>query len=68
MAKDTEYDGEEVGGDDSPVKIPEKFQKDVYDLLDGANSEMLDFVCTCCRNKQDALREQDMSEEGMPSD
>ena len=56
-------------GDSKGVAVPEEFQKALYEVLDGATEEELDFASNCVSKKRmEMMKEDSMSEEGMPSD
>lgn len=43
--------------EDSAVKIPEEFQRDVYELVDDVeNEEQANFIRTCLSRREDEMR------------
>jgi hypothetical protein len=76
--KDPDHDGDddttEEGDTDhdkgKPVKVPEKFQKDVHKLLNECESKAcLNYLRHCITEHEDGMREKEhtFSKEGMPS-
>jgi len=54
----------------SDYLVPEEFQRKVYELLDGANEQMIDYCQDCCYKMMNELHEKEkpaeLSTEGMP--
>ena len=60
-------------GSDSGVKVPEAFQQQVYDLVQGCeNKEMVDYIQDCCQEKMTEMykseSESEYSDADMPKD
>jgi len=64
---------EEKAEEGDAVKVPEEFQKAVYELIEEANSHELEFLRHCISERQTALYKEEnpspeMSVEGMPQE